>query len=121
MVSTKLTLSQGPGAQEDEAKTHELEVDMLEDHDGEGISRWAAMTEFLSLISYQVDKQGGGVVSTILLIGVGGVCLPRALFRRAPANCLSTVFFFSALFFFSAVKAVLVSLPSRHDLIFPER
>ncbi|CAB1096662.1 unnamed protein product [Ectocarpus sp. CCAP 1310/34] len=51
----RLTLSQGSGAREEEAKTHELEVDMLEDHDGEGISRWAAMTEFLSLISYQMD------------------------------------------------------------------
>ncbi|CAM9845879.1 unnamed protein product [Ectocarpus sp. 6 AP-2014] len=51
----RLTLSQGSGAREEEARTHGLEVDMLEDHDGEGISRWAAMTEFLSLISYQMD------------------------------------------------------------------
>ncbi|CAM9780875.1 unnamed protein product, partial [Ectocarpus sp. 4 AP-2014] len=51
----RLTLSQGSGVREEEAKTHELEVDMLEDHDGEGISRWAAMTEFLSLISYKMD------------------------------------------------------------------
>ncbi|CAM9189898.1 unnamed protein product [Pylaiella littoralis] len=51
---SQLTLSQDPGAGEEET-THELEVDILEDHDGEGISRWAAMTQFWSLISYQMD------------------------------------------------------------------
>lgn len=29
---------------------------MDKDHDGEGTSRWAAMTEFWSLISYQVSQ-----------------------------------------------------------------
>lgn len=37
-----------------EEELHELVVDLENDHDGEGVSRWAAMTEFLSLISYQV-------------------------------------------------------------------
>eukprot|EP00752_Nemacystus_decipiens_P002035 g1950.t1 len=48
----QLALSQDAGGREE---THELVVDINEDHDGEGISRWAAMTEFWSLISYQMD------------------------------------------------------------------
>lgn len=52
----KLTLSQDAGGHQ-EAETHELVVDIDKDHDGEGISRWAAMTEFWSLISYQVGQR----------------------------------------------------------------
>ncbi|CAM9414795.1 unnamed protein product, partial [Hapterophycus canaliculatus] len=55
----KLTLSHNTGREEEKEKggerTHPLVVDTLKDLDGEGISRWAAMTEFLSLISYQMD------------------------------------------------------------------
>eukprot|EP00903_Cladosiphon_okamuranus_P019285 g17726.t1 len=50
----RLTLSQDAGGDQ-EAETHELVVDINKDHDGEGTSRWAAMTEFWSLISYQMD------------------------------------------------------------------
>ncbi|CAM9566255.1 unnamed protein product [Scytosiphon promiscuus] len=55
----RLTLSHNTRREEENKEepeqTHELIVDTLKDHDGEGISRWAAMTEFLSLISYQMD------------------------------------------------------------------
>lgn len=50
-VGIQLSLSQDS---QEEEECHELVVDVENDHDGEGISRWAAMTEFLSLISYKV-------------------------------------------------------------------
>lgn len=50
----KLTLSQDSHGEEE---IHELVVDLENDRDGEGVSRWAAMTEFLSLISYQVRSE----------------------------------------------------------------
>lgn len=50
-VGIQLSLSQDF---QEEEECHELVVDVENDHDGEGISRWAAMTEFLSLISYKV-------------------------------------------------------------------
>lgn len=54
-----MTLSQDPGDAEEEL--HELVVDVENDRDGEGVSRWAAMTEFWSLISYQVRDRRSSV------------------------------------------------------------
>ncbi|CAN0059226.1 unnamed protein product, partial [Discosporangium mesarthrocarpum] len=48
----RLVLSQGKHATE---RHEELAVDVENDHDGEGISRWAAMTQFLDFVSYQMD------------------------------------------------------------------
>lgn len=53
-LAPKLTLSQDSRGEEE---LHELAVDLENDRDGEGVSRWAAMTEFLSLISYQVRSK----------------------------------------------------------------